>query len=327
MREFIQQPQIPLSSPGQPHAPRRGFFHSFSGLLATLVVLGGILYVGALLLSRTAGFAALVKGRLDKHTGLDFQVGHAALTPAFTLVLEDVHCAVPDHPLKAHVAAKRVVIRWSALKLFFGVDPLRELNADGCDLHFALDAAGKWQPVQFSQVSDWLAARMNLDLARYGSSATVAPTNDTPASVLDIFAEQRVEMRDALVHWQVVAGSEVARADNVHLASTRVQLPGREITHFLLHLGKADTAQGYHVEARHMELLDLGDREIWIEGGPTNATGVATHGAPRPAAGPRPLASPARAPVRPPAASVEKPAAAATPVHAPVGAPDPGPEE
>ena len=270
MREFIQQPQVPLSSPGQPSP--RGFFHSFSGVVSTLLILLVILYLGLLLISRTAGFADIVRGQLDKRIGLEFTVGHATLTPAFGLVLEDVKGVVPKNSLRAGVEAKRIVIRWSWPKLFFGGDPLHELRAESADLHFALDAAGRWQPAQFGQISEWLAGKMQLDLKRYTSIVARAAATNAAAQPeeLDLFSERRVEIQNGLVHWQVVADSEIARADGVDLASTRVQLPNREITHFLVHIRKADTAQGLHAEAKRMELLDFGDRELWIEGGPTN---------------------------------------------------------
>ncbi len=324
MREFIQPPQmLPLER------RRWNPLEHFSGILGTLTILLAILYIGALLLSRTAGFADIVRGQLEKHIGLEFKVGSSALTPSFALVLEDVKGTVPKNSLKAGVAAKRVVISWNWSKLLFGGDPLRELHAENCDLHFALDAAGRWQPAQFNQISDWFAGKFQFDLNRYTSIVTrAAATNSVPEDELDLFAEQRVEMKDALVHWQVIADSEIARADGADLVSTRVKLPGRDITHFLLHFHKADTAQGFHAAEKKMELIELGGREIWIEGGPTNITGAAA----RPVV--KPL-EPRRVPVQPPpdatrvapripTNAVEKPSPL-QPLRS--GSPDPGPEE
>jgi hypothetical protein len=326
MREFIQQPQVPLSSPGL--EPRRGFFHSFSGGVSTLLILLAILYVGMLLLSRTAGFSEIVRGQLEKHIGLEFKVGHSALTPSFALVLEDVKGVVPKNVFKAGVAAKRVVIRWSWINYLVGGDPLAELLAEDVDLLFAPDSTDRWQPAQFGQISDWLAQKMQLDLSRYSSRGSRSSAAQDPSEdELDLFSERRVEMKNALVHWQVVAGSEIARADGVSLASTRVQLPNREITHFLVSIRKADTAQGFHAESKRMELLAMGDdRDLWIEGGPTNIPVILSHPLLRPLEPRKPLSQTngIRTVIRSGTDAVEK---IVPPQGPPTGSPDPKPEE
>lgn len=322
MQEFIQQPHVPLSSPGQP-APRRGFFHSFSGLVSTAVLLLVIVYLGILLLSRTAGFAKIVAGQIEKRTGLACQVGHAALTPGLALVMQEVEAGVTKHPLHPGVKAKRVVIRWELTRFLTGGDPLRELLAEDCDLHFALDDAGVWQPAPFGQVSEWLADKLRLDLSRYAPAAAATGVTNAPAPVeqFDLFAEPRVEMRNALVHWQVVADSEIARASGVFLAATRIRLTNREITHFLLSLQKADTAQGFHAENVRMELLEYGPDQLWIEGGPTNTAHTVRPPARKPLSPPSPPPKPA---VRVSTNVVPLPA---KPPPLPAGSPDPGPEE
>lgn len=272
MREFIQQqPNIPLSQPGggsekKPWNP----FARLVSVVTTLLILSGILYGGALLLSRAAGFSEIVRGRLDKHTGLNFKIGGSSLTPSLALVLTGVEAKSPGHPLGAGVSAERVVIRWSLARSLFGGDVLRELYAEGVDLHFGLDAAGRWQPAQFGQISRWMAARLQLDLSRYTNLAERAAVETKPVEELDLFGEERVQMKDALVHWQVVAGSEIARADGVVLTSTAMEAPNRKFSHILFSFSRADTAQGYSATARSMELFELDDRQFWIAGAPTN---------------------------------------------------------
>ena len=86
---------------------------------------------GAMLISRTEGFASIVRGQLEKRLGMNFKIGHSALTTSFGMVLQDVKAAVPDDPLDAAVTAKRVTIRWNWLQLLIGGDsPLRELRVD-----------------------------------------------------------------------------------------------------------------------------------------------------------------------------------------------------
>jgi hypothetical protein len=324
MREFIQPPHIL-----PPDRKRWNPFAHFSGMIGTLLILLAILYAGALLLSRTAGFADIVRGQLEKSIGLEFKVGHSALSPGLALVLENVQATVPKNPLKPGVEAKRVVISWHWSKLLFGGDPLRDVRAEDCDLHFTFDQAGRWQPSQFNQISEWLAQRFQLDLNRYAAlAARTAPTNSPAGNELDLFAEERVVIKNAHVHWQVVPGSEIARAEGVDLASTRVKLPNREITHFLLHFGRADTAQGFHAVAKKMELIEFSGTELWIEGGPTNVVTIS-----------RSLVKPLelRKPVQPPppnsiprAAHVEAEDAGKSnppPQDVPIGLSEPGPEE
>lgn len=256
-------------------------FAKMSVFVNTTLAILVLLYFGILLLSRTEGFSSIVRGQLDKRLGLEFKVGHSALTASFGMILQDVKGVVPKDPLSAGVSAKRVVIKWNWLQLLIGGDsPLRELRVEDADLHFAIDASGRWQPAPFNEISTWLARRLQMDLNRYTSmvahaAATNAP-EAKPADELDLFAEQRVEMKNGLVHWQVVADSEIARAEGVDLASTRVQLPNRDITHFLLHIRTAATAQGTRIEERRMELLELGDKELWIDGAPTGIVTRAT---------------------------------------------------
>ncbi len=278
MRDYIQpNPTPPPVAP----PPRKNPFVSVSIIVNTTLALLVLLYFGILMLSRTDGFASIIKGQLDKRLGLEFKVGHSALTASLGMILQDVKGVVPKDPLNAGVSAKRVVIKWNWLQLLIGGDsPLRELRVEDADLLFALDASGRWQPAPFNEVSTWLARRLQMDLNRYTSMMARASSTNAPAAKtsdeLDLFAEQRVEMKNGLVHWQVVPDSEIARAEGVDLASTRVKLPNRDITHFLLHIRTAATAQGTRIEEKRMELLEFGDKELWIDGSPTGSVTRAT---------------------------------------------------
>lgn len=308
MRDFIQPPKVPLSQPGDPQRREWNPATRFFSAVFTLLVLAGLLYGGALVLSRTAGCAEIIQGKLEKYTALSFKIGSAALTPSLDLVLTDVKASVPKHPLGAGVDARRVVIQWRWGGVFFAGDELRELRAEGVDLHFGLDTAGQWQPAQFGQVSRWLAARLQLDLARYTNladrTAASAPTKNPDE--LDLFGEERVQIEDALVHWQVVTDSEIARIENVSLISSSVNLPNRKATHLLLNFRRADTAQGFHSGEKQMELLDLDGRDVWISGVPTNVP-----------------ASPRAVPVKPPEPKKVQPAPVAATVKTPAPVPQP----
>lgn len=322
MREFIQkQPNIPLSQPGGAEKKPWNPFARLVSIVTTLLILAAILYGGALLLSRTAGFGEIVRGRLETHLPLKFKIGGCALTPSLALVLTEVRAETPDHPLGAGVSARRVVARWNWRGVLFGGDALRELHAEGVDLHYALDAAGRWQPESFGQLSRWTAARIQLDLARYTNLAdrTAAPAPSAPADELDLFGEQRVEITDALIHWQVVADSEIARVEEASLTSSSVALPNRKVTHLLFGFRRADTAQGFRAGERQMELFEYDDRQVWMSGAPTN--------------NPPPLVRPP--PVRAPTVTTPAPAPRPAPVVAPTpaparpltGSPDPSPQE
>lgn len=330
MREFTQPKATPPSG-GEPTPPTWNPFRKISGWINTTVLLLALLYGGALLLSRTEGFAHLVCEQLEQRTGLEFKAGRTALTATFGLVIRDVKAMVPKHPLKAGVTAERVFIRWDWGRLLLGSDsPLRELRAENADLHFALDDSGQWQPEAFRVVSTWMARRLTMDLGRYTSLvATVRSSTNAVAQAgggeLDLFAEQRMEMRNGTVHWQVVADSEIGRAEGVDLVSTRIDLPKRPITHFDLLIRTATTAQGVRMEKQRMELIDVGERELWIEGWPTNTASAILPQPPVVIRRPEPL----RRPAVPALAETNAPKVAATNAAPPLpmGKPDPGPEE
>jgi hypothetical protein len=332
MRDFIQQqPNIPLSQPGKPEKKPWNPFARFVSIVTTLLILTALLYGGALLLSRTAGFSEIVRGRLEKHLPLTFKIGSCALTPSLGLVLNNVNAEVPGNPLGAGVTAQRVLARWNWGGVFFGGDALRELHAEGVDLHYGLDASGRWQPESFGQLSRWTAARLQLDLARYTNLAdrTAAATADKHGEELDLFGEQSVQIEDALIHWQVVADSEIARVEGASLTSTSVTLPNRKVTHLLFGFSRADTAQGYRATDGQMELLEYDNRQVWMSGAPSNSSPPVVRPPPVRLPQPRP-ANVTRTTPKPVPAEGERPAAVSAPSSSnppQTGSPDPMPQE
>ena len=279
------QPQEPIVTSAPPPAglskPERAsraftLYRTWTRFINTMILLAVILYFGALLLSRTQGFADIVRGHLDKRLGMTFTIGHAALTPRLDLVLQNVSGSVTNHSFSPGVSAGRIVVSWHWLDLLpGGSSPLEKLRAENADLHFALDSQGHWQPSAFADVSRWFARRLDLDLERYALLAASVTNGPMPnVNVLDIFAERRVELSHALVHWQVEAGREIARADGIEFASSRIVLSNREMTHFLATIGDAMTGRGLRLHDKQIEMIETAGSELWIEGVSTNAPAV-----------------------------------------------------
>ncbi|HMP90330.1 MAG TPA: hypothetical protein PJ991_09005 [Kiritimatiellia bacterium] len=144
----------------EPHvAPKVSFLESITRFWVTIFIIAIILYVAALLISRTDGFRGIVRQRLEMLSGMNLSIGRVHATPGLDLVLEDIRESVTNDVTVGRLQIKRVELMWRLAPLIRGTGwPLTYLHVENGHVLFAQKSDGTWTPWPdfHTMVSPWL---------------------------------------------------------------------------------------------------------------------------------------------------------------------------
>ena len=219
--------------------------------LITLAIILMVLYVAALIIGRTDGFRALLTPRLEAIVGFPVKVDRISLDLRFGLSLRDVRATQLDPVRGAVFAAERIDIRWRWSDILTRGRPgVARLEVVRPTLRFDRQSDGTWSPAPMADLGSFIAGRLQLAV-------------DLTHAVHQVSLQDRLlaehtalSLRRADLSWWRGEAVPFASAEGVTLLATPIALPGRTISHILLKVSRAISADGSAQQHVVLETLD-----------------------------------------------------------------------
>lgn len=250
-------------------------FRAVRRTLTTLMVFAILIYIVGLVVGRTDGFRSIVAQRLEKIIGMPVKIDRVRLAPNYALTLTEVAAESGQRGGAPGVRARQVDIEWRWRDLWrHGRLGIARLQIDKPAVAFAESADGTWEPARLAPAGEFLLRQLNVTLPAKKATGTSAPS-PTPAekpsvppekaalvaSVIGLDADVSFK-RGEVVWWAQGNDAPMASIEGASLSVSPLHLPGREMTHYLLNVDRAASANGPGMSGLVAEFLDLGDQQI-----------------------------------------------------------------
>ena len=254
--------------------PLRGAWRTLRSVLIVL----SILYVAGWVIGRTEGFRSLVAQRLEKLLGMPVKIESASLNLRYGLTLRHLVTEGTRRENSPGIRAQRIEIEWRWGDLLRRGRPgIKRLVLEKPVIVFEQQDSGGWSPDPLAPMSDFLARQMQFSFAPRNAAANVPVSEGAGTNAPSVVTQRRskneltatlghLDMAVAIQRGQVVwwtgDAAPAASVEGVTFQATPVQLPDRALTHYVLKVERAASAQGAAIRDLVIELLDTGDQQV-----------------------------------------------------------------
>lgn len=242
----------------------------------TLVIVAFVLYAAGLVIGRTEGFRSLVAQRLEKILGMPVKIGGVSLDLKYGLKLRDVVTEGTRRPSSPGLRAQRVEIEWRWSDLWHrGRIGIARLELDRPVVVFEEQEEGGWAPAPLAPFAEFLLRQLQFSVPTRKRAADKTPlpvpetTEERPAREKNGLTTELTGLdmaivfkRGEVVWWTGDAAVPAASIEGASLNATPLHLPDRELTHYLLKVDRAASANGPGMRDLVIELLDTSDQQV-----------------------------------------------------------------
>lgn len=243
--------------------PGGGGFRSLLRGCATLLLVLLILYVTMVLFTRTDGFRSYLEGQLEKKFGLLADVGSSRMGWSGDLTLETIVPASTDEPGGGRLQVKRVVVHTDCLGIWRNnlAATFSDLTVEDCELTFQQTTEGRWEPVVFQGLSEWLNRWCKIDVIDLGpegqgerGDASESGKQGTSLQSLDLDSF-RLAVSGGAIRWEDAEGELLASVHDVEAYVTPLHLPTRDATHIHVRASSVQLSPWELIRDLDVELL------------------------------------------------------------------------
>ncbi len=259
-------------------APERGrsAFRRAWSVIRTSAIILVIVYVTGFFVGRTDGFASIVAQRIEKELGMPVRIGGMKVTPAYGFKIRDLVSEGTRRESSPGIRAAQISIEWRWSDLWRrGRVGIARVELDKPVVVFEEQEGGGWAPAPLADFGDFLLKQMQFSVPTRGGaekSASAAGGDEAPKEgrnrakyglTADLSKlKMAVSVRRGNVTWWNGSAAPAASIEGVSLHATPLQLPGRELTHYLLTVERASSTGGPGMRDLTIELLDMADQQV-----------------------------------------------------------------
>lgn len=235
----------------------------------TLLIVAAILYVAALVLSRTEGFRTLVEDRLSRAARMKVKIESCHATLGLSVVMRGIRSEETGAVVRAQAVCRRAVVDW-ALPGPGRRGAQAEVTAEGLEVDLAW-VDGQWHPAALAgpaaRVAEWL--KIPLPQAQ---KAGGGPRNRQEELLAEAAPQPavwsgpplQVSIGGGALRWWTDQPTPVAEAGGLRLAMTPLVVPDRLLTHYLVEAATINVRGDLLAAPVRMELLDTGEQQVLL---------------------------------------------------------------
>lgn len=236
----------------------------FARFFATTAIILVVLYVAALVISRTDGCRAFVAEKWGDQLGLPLAIGKVWADWRLDVHAEQVATTGFGEPGVPGLQLATLFVGWRWADLFtMHRFPVRRVEIVGGDVAFAPNKEGGWLPRPLDAPATWLAEQLHIDLGvvehvEKPSRVPASPVQkiDTP---LKRVAQTTLRIKQAGGVWWGPEGEELARVSGLNLSTTPLRVPTRQMLHVYITGERVHGLHGGDERAIELEFLQSGD--------------------------------------------------------------------
>lgn len=244
-------------------AVRRGFFSRLRSFFITWIIIGGILYVGLLILSRTEGFRYTIAEKVSDRLGLSITIRSSYLTPDLDLVLGGVMGGGGGVlPEEAGFSVEEVHMDLQPLRaIWHKASWVRGMELSHPSFNILREESG-FRPVWLQEFIEPLLHVSRLDLAAL-QRESLGISSDS--GIRQDRRIPRCRMMDSEWFWRKKDGSVERHLAHLELLIDQIQLPERHFEYVRIRSANGEVGEAVY-DHFHVEWLEGGGRVIPLQG-------------------------------------------------------------
>ena len=238
-------------------APHSSLTETITRFWVTLFIIGAILYVAALMISRTDGFRSVVRQRLEAFTGLSLQIDRVYAKPGLDLVMEGMRESVTNQTAIPNFEIKQLELSWRTLPLVRGKGwPFHRLHMADGRVQFTQKKDGGWHPFPpfHAMIAPWLEI------------PSIPADKLTAGAITEWMRQEKMNLSlqniSLVWHSSVADEPPVILIEGLHLKTMPVRPFDQPVMWFDMQIARAANHGVVWARGLHMEWIRLADQDV-----------------------------------------------------------------